>query len=133
MKPTALIATTFRWFPTARLGIALANAGCNVEAVCPQRHPLATTSVLSRAHRYHGLAPLRTFTAAINAAAPDIIVPCDDLAVLHLHEIYHRERSRGTEGAATCSLIKRSLGAPASFSIVRERAAFMDVAEEEGI
>lgn len=133
MKPTVLIATTSRWFPTARLGIALANAGCNVEAVCPSRHPLAKTSVFRQIHTYHGLAPLMSFAAAITATSPNVIVPCDDLAVLHLHQMYSREQGRGTDGAATCALIERSLGAPASFSIVRARASFMDVAEEEGI
>jgi len=133
MKPTVLIATTFRWFPTARLGMALATAGCNVEAVCPPRHPLAKTTVLRQAHRYRALAPLKSFAAAISSTSPDIVVPCDDLAVLHLHQIYDRERSRGKQGAVTCALIERSLGASANFSVVSDRASLMDAAEEEGI
>lgn len=135
MKPTILIATTARWFPTVRLGMALANAGCSVQAVCPLRHPLAKTSMFRQTHiyHYHGLAPLMSFTAAITAARPDLIIPCDDLAVQHLHQIYGREQSRRKEGAATCALIERSLGAPASFPISRERTSFMALAEEEGI
>ena len=43
MKPTVLIATTSRWFPTARLAMALASAGCIVEAVSPPGHPIAKT------------------------------------------------------------------------------------------
>src|ERR1700732_951114 len=38
MKPTVLVVTTDRWVPTARLAMALTNAGCTVEAVCPPRH-----------------------------------------------------------------------------------------------
>ena len=33
MKPTALVATTYKWYPTARLAVALAKAGFRVEAV----------------------------------------------------------------------------------------------------
>lgn len=133
MKPTVLIATTCRWFPAARLAISLANAGFNVEAVCPSRHPLATTSVVSQPHRYYGIAPLRSFASAVTATSPDIIVPCDELALRHLHELYYRAKSRGRERPTVCALIERSLGAPKNFQIVCERTSLMKVAEEEGI
>lgn len=133
MKPTVLIATTSRWFPTARLGMALANAGCTIEAVCPWNHPISMTSAVRRTHTYHGLGPLKSFAAAIAATRPNLIVPCDDVAILHLHELYDREQRRGKAGAATCELIERSLGAPESFSVVRARAAFMHLADEEGV
>jgi len=86
-----------------------------------------------RLHAYGGLTPLTSFAAAIAATSPDLVVPCDDLAVLHLHQLYHRERHRADRGASTCALIERSLGAPASFPIVRARTAFIELAEEEGI
>jgi hypothetical protein len=133
MKPTVLIATTSRWFPTARLGVALANAGCTVEAVCPWSHPISVTSAVRRTHTYNGLAPLKSFAATIAATRPNLIVPCDDVAVLHLHELYDREQRRGKAGAVTCELIARSLGAPASFSVVRARAAFIHLANQEGV
>ena len=43
--PKILLAATDRWYPTARFGVALENAGCRVEAVCPSDHPLALTQV----------------------------------------------------------------------------------------
>src|SRR5438046_7259451 len=92
MKPTVLVATTSRWFPAARLAMALANAGCAVEAVCPPRHPLRTTRTVRRTHTYDGLAGLASFANAIAATRPDLIIPGDDLATRHLHEMYHRER-----------------------------------------
>ena len=70
---------------------------------------------------------------AIAAAQPDIIVPGDDVATLHLHEIFHRERRYGKAEAPLSALIERSLGAPGSFPIVYARTAFMQVAQEEGI
>jgi predicted ATP-grasp superfamily ATP-dependent carboligase len=133
MKPRVLIATTCRWFSAARLAISLANAGFDVDAVCPSHHPLALTSVVRHPHRYHGIAPLRSFASAVSATSPDIIIPCDELALRHLHELYYRAESRGRERSAVCALIERSLGAPRNFRIVSERASFVKIAEEEGI
>jgi ATP-grasp domain len=133
MKPSVLIAATCRWFSAARLAISLANAGFHVDAVCPSRHPLAMTSVVRQFHRYHGIAPLRSFGSAVTDTSPDIIVPCDELALRHLHELYYRAERRGRERPAVCALIERSLGAPRNFQIVCERTSFMKVAEEEGI
>ncbi len=113
--------------------MALANAGCMVEAVCPTGHPIGLTSAVRRTHAYRGLAPIESFAAAIAAASPNLIVPSDDVAVGHLHKLYDRERRRGEAGTATCALIERSLGTPASFSVVRKRALFMQLAEEEGV
>jgi len=133
MKPTVLIATTSRWFPTARLGMALAKAGFTVDAVCPWRNPISVTNAVRRTYTYHGIAPLRSFAAAIAASRPALIVPCDDIAIIQLHELYDREQLRGEAGAATCALIERSLGAAESFSIVGARTPFMNLAEQEGI
>src|SRR5438309_9886349 len=65
MKPTVLVATTSRWFPTARLAVALAQAGFTVDAVCPPRHPLGKTRAVAQICPYRGLAPLRSFVEAI--------------------------------------------------------------------
>jgi hypothetical protein len=113
--------------------MALANAGCTVEAVCPGRHPLAKTSTVRKVHTYRGLFPTTSFAAAITSARPDLIVPGDDLATRHLHGLYDRERRRGKAGALICELIERSLGAPESFSVVYSRARFIELAQKEGI
>ena len=133
MKPTVLVAATTRWLPTARLAIALANAGCAVEAVCPSRHALAKTTAVRKVHPYRGLMPTASFAAAITSARPDLIVPGDDLATRHLHSLYDRERRRGKAGAPICELIERSLGAPESFPVVNSRAPFIELAQKDGI
>jgi hypothetical protein len=133
LKPTVLVAATSHWFPTARLAMALAEAGCVVEAVCPPRHPLCVTKAVRQTHTYRGLAPLMSLAKAIRAAKPDLIIPGDDLATRHLHHLYRRELAREQEGSTVCALIERSFGAPESFPIVYERASFMRAAEEEGI
>ena len=132
-KPTILIAATERWYPTARLGMALADAGCNVEAVCPAGHPLEKTSSVRQAHSYHGLTPLMSFVHAIQATKPELIVPADDLATRHLHQLHDRARRDQNGGMNLCELIERSLGAPESFPVVFSRSGFMVLAREEGL
>lgn len=133
MKPTVLVAATSHWFPTARLAMAMANAGSVVEAVCAPRHPLCTTTAVRRTHTYHGLAPLMSLANAINAAKPDLIIPGDDLATRHLHHLYRRELNRGRAGNEICAVLEHSFGSPESFPIVYERATFMRIAAEQGI
>jgi len=133
VKPTVLVATTTNWFSTARLALALSNAGCIVKAVCPPRHPVGKTTAVSQLHVYNGLAPLASFADAIAAAKPDLIVPSDDLATRHLHELFRQQKRHGKAGASFCALVERSLGAPESFPIVYARTAFIKLAQEEGI
>jgi hypothetical protein len=133
VNPKVLVATTFRWYPTARLAMALANAGFTVEVVCPHRHPITKTKVARKIHLYNGLAPLRSLRAAIAGAKPDLIACGDDLTTQHLHRLYDRERQAGKSGSEICSLIDRSLGAAESFPVVYARAAFMKMAEREGV
>ena len=133
MKPTVLITTTSRWFPTVRLGLAMAQAGCTVEAVCPARHTLGKMRAVRRTYTYRGLMPLKCFTDAIATAKPDFIIPGDDLATSHLHRLYEREKLRGEAGRSICELIERSLGSPQSFSAVYARASFIEMAREQNV
>jgi hypothetical protein len=130
---TVLVATTQRWYPTVRLAMALAKAGCDVEAVCPSNHPLAKTGAVGRIHTYYGMTPLKSFAGAIAASKPHFIVSGDDLATRHLHQLHDRARRSGDTGNSVCSLIEHSLGVPESFPIVYARTAFMALAKEEGI
>src|SRR5260370_27327362 len=86
VKPTVLVVSPTRTYSPPRMAIALVNAGCTVKAVCPPRHPLSKTSAVSQVHAYHGLAPLLSFGRAIAATKPDLVLPFDDLATLHLHD-----------------------------------------------
>ncbi|MGA9980383.1 MAG: ATP-grasp domain-containing protein [Candidatus Sulfotelmatobacter sp.] len=133
MKPKVLVATTFCWYPTARLAMALAAAGFTVDMLCPRRHPLHKTTLARKTHRFNGLTPLRSLRAAIASAEPDLIVSGDDLATRHLHRLYDHERQDGKTGSPIRALIERSLGAAESFPISYARAAFIELAEQEGI
>jgi hypothetical protein len=130
LKPTVLVVTTSRWFPTARLAVALTNAGCSVQAVCPSDSPIAKTTILKGIFSFRGLAPLKSIAAAIAGAKADLLVSGDDLATWHLHCLYH---SSPNTGEATRELIARSLGSPEYFPIVDDRASFMRAAQEIGV
>ena len=133
VKPKVLVVTTFRWYPTARLAMALANAGCTVEILCPAGHPVSKTKAADRMHAYNGLAPVRSLRHAIAQAVPELIIPGDDLATLHLRRLYDLEKRNGKTDSAVCALIERSLGAAENFPVAYARTAFMKLAEEEGI
>ncbi len=113
--------------------MALANAGFTVEAVCPPRHPLRKIGAVHETHTYHGLTPLISFAHAIAATRPDFIVPSDDLATRHLHQLYYREGRNGNAGGSIGVLIERSLGSSESFPIVFARSRFIELAQAEGI
>jgi len=113
--------------------MALDNAGFRVDAVCLPCHPLQKTRVAPETHTYHSLAPLMSFASAITASRPDLIIPGDDLAAMHLHALYLRNVNRGKKGALICSVIERSLGAPSSFPLVYARTRLLEIAQEEGI
>ncbi len=113
--------------------MALAAAGCKVEMVCPGSHPVKKTKAVGRTHVYRGLAPLTSFARAIAITQPDFIVSADDLATQHLHRLHAREKRNGNAESPICALIERSLGSPESFPVVNARAAFMDLAHQEGL
>jgi biotin carboxylase len=133
VKPTVLIVTTVRWFPTARLAVALANAGFTVDAVCPSRHPLGKTQAVRQMYEYRGLSPLASLREAITASRPDLILPGDDFASQHLYSLHEQKESAGKSGAGVRALIERSLGAPEDFRTLYARTKFMKLAQEQGI
>jgi hypothetical protein len=132
--PKVLLTDTNRWPTPARLAIGLSKAGCHVSGVCPTRgHPLLHTRVVQQTFPYSSLRPLESLVAAIEVAAPQLIIPCNDLAVQHLHELFRCARSRGTSGSNMVALIERSLGSPDSYPIVSSRYNLLRIAREEGV
>lgn len=129
-----LLADTTRWPGAARLALALSKAGCEVSAVCPARgHPLLKVGSLRQAFVYSPLRPLESLAAAMESVRPAVVIPCDDRAVLHLHELHARARCQGPSGRNVANTIERSLGAPESYPIVSARCELLKVAQQEGI
>jgi hypothetical protein len=131
--PKVLLTATNRWPSASRIAIGLAEAGCLVSAICPRRgHPLLSTRAVRRVCRYGSLRPLQSLIHAIKAVRPDIVVPCDDRGVQHLHELHSYARNLGPSGADLVQLIEFSLGSRDSFPVVSSRCDLMRVAREEG-
>ena len=131
--PRVLLAETVRWPIAALLAIGFTKAGSEVSAVCPAGHPLRKTRAVRRTFSYSSLRPLESLRAAIAATDPQIIVPCDDRAVEHLHELHAQARSLGAAGSKMTALIENSLGAPESYRMVYARHDFLKLARAEGL
>ena len=130
----ALLTATNRWPTPSRIAIGLAKAGWRVSAICPTRgHPLVCTRAVERVLPYSSLRPLESLLTAIEACAPDLIIPSDDRGVQHLHELHAEARNLGPRGAALADLIEYSLGPSESFAIVSSRCELLRIACEEGV
>lgn len=134
MTPNVLLADTTRNGCSTRLALAFSRAGIEVSAVLPPRgHPLLKARFLRQIFPYSGLRPLASLVDAIEATKPQIIVPCDEISVQHLHDLYTHTRSLVTSGCSTEALIVRSLGPPESYPIVSSRYGLLKIAREEGL
>ncbi len=123
-----LIVATRRWHFPSRLALALQELGVTVDIICPARHSALVTTAVKRRWRYHSLWPLRSIRRAIRSSSPDLIIPCDDSAALHLHQICALTRND-----ALRSLITKSIGPLESFSTTASRFALQGLAHEVGV
>jgi hypothetical protein len=117
-----LLATTVDWPSAARLAGAFSVLGASVEAVLPGHHVLRRSRYLSRAYPYRALHPLASLAQGIEAAEPDLVVPCDDRALSALLALTGFE-----------TLLTRSLGPLAGYAVLTARAPSIAAAREEGI
>jgi predicted ATP-grasp superfamily ATP-dependent carboligase len=106
--------------------MAFLRHGCHVSALCPPGHPLRFVTGVSSIYSYHGLASIGLLRAAIRAAEPTLIVPCDDISVWQLHALHASE-------ADLRPLIELSLGAPEAYPAIRQRGEVLRVAQSLGI
>jgi hypothetical protein len=134
MAPKVLLATTSRWFSTARLAMAFHRVGCEVDLVCPPDHPAFSTRALRHRFRYHGLSPQQSFYKAIRESRPDIVIPCDDVAMRHLHRLYlTTSQARDQESSTIGTVLRVSMGDPVSYPITESREKFLALVREEGV
>lgn len=131
--PRILLTATLRWPIAARLAIAFANIGCHVEVACPRQHPAHKTHAIHKTHFYGTLKPLASLRTAIQSAAPDLIIPCDDNAAAHLHQIYADSTNTSPSAIALRTLIAYSLGTPEACTLATARGKLMAQAAELGV
>ncbi len=112
----------------------LTKAGWNVAALYPRDgHPLSKTSGISPRLPYDAVKPLESIRSAIETVKPELVVPCDDRAVGHLHELQALAAAGGPSLAHVAALIERSIGSPASYPVVESRIQLMSCARDLGI
>lgn len=100
--------------------------GCDVAALCPRGHVLGDVAGIGALHVYRSRNSVAALERAVDAAAADIIVPCDDRAVWQLHDLHARRPDLGR-------LIETSLGRPEAFPILRSRNGLMQLARDCGV
>lgn len=128
MKPTVLLVTSCRWFATARIAIAFAEAGCQVSIVCPGGHPVSKAPVVHRMFAYHGLHPAPGLSRAIETVKPSLLIPCDDHAMLDLLSLGMQSGS-----AIVKQSIASAFGGFENYAALTARSIFMGLAGEAGI
>ncbi len=125
-QPVVLLAATVWWPLSARLAVALVQAGCVVKAICPPGHPLHYVRGTNKIYDYRRIDSLAALEDAIRDARPDMIVPCDDGAVWQLHDLYELKNDLR-------ALIVRSLGSAGAYATIRSRGHFLAAAAELGV
>ena len=133
VAPKILLADTSGWSAVALFALNLANAGGDVSVVCAAHHPVLKARAVRQTFPYSGLRPLESLIAAIEASNPQIIIPCDERSVQHLHELHDRARRSDAPGGKLAALIEKSLGLPQSYPVVCARYEFLRIAREEGV
>ena len=77
---------------------------------------------------YSALKPLRSLQRVIEHSAPDLIVPCDDRAVRHVHLLHEM-----TANPEVRARLGRSLGSPEMFAVTEGRHDLMALARRHGV
>jgi hypothetical protein len=131
--PRFLVTATNQWPVVPRLVIALREMGSDVAILCPTiEHSAEKLKSAGPFFHYNGTQPIDSLRAAINSFRPEIIIPCCDRSVQHLHALHEASRST-VDGSQTAALIERSIGAPRGFPITSSRFQLLEIAKSEGI
>jgi hypothetical protein len=77
--------------------------------------------------------PLSSLAVAVEAIQPQLVIPCDEFGVRHLHDLFSRSRDKRGLAVNFAALIERSLGSPKSYAVVTSRHDLLNAAYEEGI
>lgn len=131
--PAILLTATLRWPIAARLASAFAELGCRVEVLCPRGHPAQHGRAAYRLHAHAGFNPLPALRAAIAAAAPDLVIPCDDDAALQLQRLHRQAADAGAADLPLKLLIERSLGTPEACALATSRGRLLALAAGLGV
>ena len=127
-RPTILIASTTWWAFPARIAMESASRGLAVDVICGRGHPLQKAGAVRRHFRYGALKPLAALASAIKHSGAALVIPCDDRALLHLQQLRAQTQDENLR-----RIVDLSLGDPAAYAVIGDRAALAECAIELGI
>ena len=131
--PKVLIFTTINWAATAQLGLALAGEVFEVATVAPSDHGYASKGDQDALSVGLVFGNASFVDWVIERWSPSIVIPCDDLAICCLHELYAQAiRGDGRDPETIKALVENSLGDPASYSVARKRSEFHGIRQRRG-
>jgi len=130
----AVLLAAARTSPVAsRMAMRFTEMGCRVAAVYPSKaHPLASTKAVQGRYHYGAIDPVGSLLTAIAESGAEVVVPCDGMAVRHLHALF-ASLPTSPEGTAFAKVIERSLGDPAGYLLVDSRHEIQVAARAEGL
>ena len=102
--------------------------------MCPPDHPPFPPALSTTAIDITELAPNGVSATRFLQSQPDILIPCDDVAMHHLHRLYNAtSQSTDPDSNAISTLLQVSLGDPDSYPVTESREKFMAVVRELGV
>jgi hypothetical protein len=130
MPRRILIYATVNWPSAARYAHGFVASGCQVFALSPARAPVQSSRYVSGTAIYSALSPMDSLRAALGRFTPDLVVSCDERALMHLLALHAGEKSGASPVA---DLIARSVGVPANYDRVLSRNEFLAEMAVEGV
>lgn len=127
-RADVLLAATGDWASSAKLAVALLAAGLKVATAAPARNLVRAAPGLASAFDYAPPRPARALARAIEASGCALVIPCDERALGHLHEI-----STTLAQSPAAAVVRRSLGPSEAFPVVQDRAALLEMAAGLGV
>jgi hypothetical protein len=122
-----------RWVSTARLALALESFGCEVGLLAQRAHPAIQAGVVARSYPYDVLRPVESILRAIRASQPDVLIPVDELTVLHLEELRVAAESGSGDGQESVRALLVASGSRAeTMALGRSRVALLELAGRLG-
>jgi len=134
-----LVSTASQWLGTARMPRAFANAGFAVTLIAPRDSLAAKSRHVSRVAYLSPTATpmewLLLLVQTIDSVSPDMLVPCDEMAVRLLFTLVLAPPS-GIEPvlqARLVDIIKRSMGDPSHYAASIDKTLLPAAAAELGV
>jgi hypothetical protein len=138
-RSVLLVSTASKWLGTARMPRALASAGFAVTLIAPRDSLAAKSRYVSRVAYLTPTATqiewLLLLVRTIESVSPDMLVPCDEMAVRLLFNLALAP-PKGLEPklhARLVDLISRSMGDPRHYAASIDKTLLPAVAAELGV